>query len=216
MFTGFYRATPLALFLAAGPAINAPAAPAQPAASAASPGQAAAAALDQLGDPHSLALAGAMRSRDWSRRAPPPPQRQAFHQPAAVEPLRLALSDPDPRVRRIAVWGLSEMRPAPEYLAPAVAQLLDDRDPAVRGQAARAIGDSGSRAYTARIADLLRDPIATVRIEAAHALGDLQDPASRPALLAALSTSDAQVRSKVRWALRRVAEAESILLRYRR
>lgn len=217
MFTGLHRAAPLALFLAAVPAVAVtPAAATQPASSAASPGQAAAAALDRLGDPHSRALAGALRSRDWSRRAPPPPRWQTFHQPAAIEPLRLALSDPDPRVRRIAVWGLSEMRPAPEHLAPAVAQLLDDRDPAVRAQAARALGDFGSLAYTARIADLLGDPSAPVRVEAAHALGDLQDPRSRPALQAALSTSDVQVRSKVQWALRRVAEAENILRRYGR
>jgi hypothetical protein len=217
MFTGLHRAAPLALLLAAIPAGSAtPAAATQPAASAASPGQAAAAALDRLRDPHSRALAGALRGRDWSRRAPAPPQRQTFHQPAAVEPLRLALTDPDPRVRRIAVWGLSEMRPAPEQLAPSVARLLEDLAPAVRAQAARALGDFGSFNYTARIAELLRDPIAHVQVEAAHALGDLQDPASRRALQAALSSPDPQVRSKVRWALRRVAEAESILRRYGR
>jgi HEAT repeat protein len=108
------------------------------------------------------------------------------------------------------------MRPAPKQLAPSVAGLLEDPAPAVRAQAARALGDFGSVDYTARIADLLRDPISQVRVEAAHALGDLQNPTSRPALQAALSTSDAQVRSKVRWALRRVAEAESILRRYGR
>jgi HEAT repeat protein len=217
MFTGLHRAAPLALFLAAIPAVAVtPAAATQPASSATSPGQAAAAALDRLGDPHSRALASALRSREWSRRAPPPPQKQTFNQPAAIEPLRLALGDPDPRVRRIAVWGLSEMRPAPEQLAPSVARLLEDPDPAVRAQAARALGEFGSRDHTARITNLLREPSARVRVEAAHALGDLQDPASRPALQAALSTPDAEVRSKVRWALRRVAEAESILRRYGR
>ena len=215
MFTGLHRAAPLALFLAAIPAVLAtPAAATQN--SAASPGHAAAVALDRLGDAHSRALADALRSRDWSRRAPPPSQRQTFHRPAAIEPLRLALSDPDPRVRRIAVWGLSEMRPAPGQLAPSVARLLEDPAPEVRAQAARALGDFGSLDHTARLAELLRDPSAHVRMEAAHALGDLQDPASRPALEAALSTSDAQVRSKVRWALRRVAEAESVLRRYGR
>jgi HEAT repeat protein len=215
MFTGLHRAAPLALLLAAiqGPGA-APAAAGQPMVE--SPGRAAAASLDRIGDPHTQALAAALRSGDWSRRAAAPPERATFHQPAAIEPLRLAMSDPDPRVRRIAIWGLSEMRPVPGNLSNPVARLLEDPDPSVRGQAASALGDFGSRAYTARISALLQDPSPQVRIQAAHALGDLQDPASRPALQAALSTSDPEVRAELGWALRRVAEAQRILRRYGR
>jgi len=176
---------------------------------------AAAEQLNRLGDPHTRALAEALRSRDWSRRAPA--GRTTFNQPAAVAPLRSALRDPDPVVRRIAVWGLSEMRPTPgQEVAEPVAALLEDPDPQVRGQAARALGDFQSDGYAEQLGRLLRDPSAGVRIEAAHALGDLQNPGSRPALEAARSDPDPAVRAKVAWALKQVAEAESILRRYGR
>jgi HEAT repeat protein len=215
MFTGSHRAAPLALLLAAAALLAAPAGAAQSAASA-SPGASAAAQLDGLGDPHSRALADALRSRDWSRRAPPQPHRATSHQPAAVAPLVRALSDPDPRVRRIAIWGLSEMRPSPASACAPVARLLGDSDPAVRAQAARALGDFGNNIYASRIAALLRDPSLHVRVHAAHALGDLQDPASRPALEAALASPEPAVRSQVRWALARIAEAETVLRRHGR
>lgn len=176
-------------------------------------GEAAASMLEQLGDPHTGALAEAIRTRDWSRRAPQ--GRTTFNQPAAVAPLKAALRDPDPEVRRIAVWGLSELRPTPGTEASAnVAELLDDEDGAVRGQAARALGDFQSDGYAEQLTRLLRDPLPSVRVQAAHALGDLQNPNSRPALEAARSDPDPGVRSKVGWALRQVAEAEGILRRY--
>jgi beta-lactamase regulating signal transducer with metallopeptidase domain len=176
-------------------------------------GEAAAARLETLGDPHTRALAEAIRARDWSRRAPAGPT--TFNQPAAVAPLKQALRDPDPQVRRIAVWGLSELRPTPRSEASAsVAELLDDKDGAVRGQAARALGDFQSDGYAEQLTRLLRDPLPSVRVQAAHALGDLQNPNSRAALEAARSDPDPGVRAKVVWALRQVAEAESILRRY--
>jgi beta-lactamase regulating signal transducer with metallopeptidase domain len=175
--------------------------------------EAAAEQLEGFGDPHTRALAAALRSRDWSRRAPE--GVTTFDQPGAIEPLRSALRDPNPVVRRIAVWGLSEMRPAPaKEAAHPVAELLDDPDAAVRGQAARALGDFQSDGYAEQLAQLLRDPSADVRLQAAHALGDLQNPNSRAALTAATRDPDSAVRSKAAWALRQVAEAESILRRY--
>jgi hypothetical protein len=176
-------------------------------------GEAAATVLGSLGDPHTRALAEAIRARDWSRRAPAGPT--TFNQPAAVAPLKQALRDADPQVRRIAVWGLSELRPTPGTEASAdVAELLDDKDGAVRGQAARALGDFQSDGYAQQLTRLLRDPLPSVRVQAAHALGDLQNPGSRPALEAAASDPDPGVRAKVAWALRQVGEAESILRRY--
>lgn len=176
-------------------------------------GETAAAVLERLGDPHTRALAEAIRTRDWSRRARAGPT--TFNQPTAVAPLKQALRDPDPQVRRIAVWGLSELRPTPgPETSASVAELLEDKDGAVRGQAARALGDFQSDGYAQQLTRLLRDPLPSVRVQAAHALGDLQNPHSRPALEAARSDPDPGVRAKVAWALRQVAEAESILRRY--
>jgi beta-lactamase regulating signal transducer with metallopeptidase domain len=205
--------------LAVAASLNGVIAAAEPLAAQALPTQgaptadAAAEQLERIGDPHTTALAAALRSRDWSRRAPQ--GRTTFNQPAAVAPLRSALRDPDPVARRIAVWGLSEMRPTPgAESAQPVAELLDDSDPAVRGQAARALGDFQSDSYAQQLTQLLRDPTPGVRLQAAHALGDLQNPNSRAALQAARSDPDAAVRSKVAWALKQIAEAESILRRY--
>lgn len=178
-------------------------------------GERAADELDRIGNPHTRALAEAIRSRDWSRRGMKGPEGStSFDVPAAVEPLLGALRDDDPRVRRIALWGLSEMRPTPGDRATGpVAVLLSDPDDAVRAQAARALGDFQATYQALQISRLLQDESPRVRMQAAHALGDLQNPASRPALEAAGADPDPAVRGKAAWALREVAEAEDMIPR---
>ncbi len=172
----------------------------------------AAARLDAVASPHTAALAEAIRRGDWSMRKPE--GRTTFHEPRAVDPLVDALGDGRAEVRRIALWGLSEMRPAPPDAAAPVAELLDDPAPPVRAQAARALGDFAAVEAVPAIAAMLTDPDAGVRRDAAHALGDLQDPASRPALEAALRDPVPSVRAKAAWALRQVGEAEAVLRRF--
>ena len=195
---------------AAAPAIRAPLA----LASSATAGLKAADALDRLDAPQTRALARALRSGDWdSRRSE---GSTLFDEPAAIAPLLLALGDRRPELRRIAIWGLSEMRPAPGPDAvAAVARHLDDPDAAVRTGAARALGDFGTFGLASEIARLLGDRDPGVRAGAAHALGDLRSPDTRPALERALRDPDPAVRSKAAWALRQVEEAERILARGR-
>jgi len=217
---GAARAGWVMLSFAAALAMNGALAAAQPVgplpaghALSAHAGEAAAAALAGLDSPHARALAKAIRRGDWSARRVS--GNTLFHEPAALAPLISAIRDEDPQVRRIALWGLSEMRPTVGAdAAGAVGALLDDPAPQVRGEAAGALGDFGSVAHAAAIALLLTDPDRGVRLRAAHALGDLQAPASRPALEAALRDSDPEVRDKAGWALRQVREAEAILTRY--
>lgn len=168
--------------------------------------------LAALDHPSPRALADAMRGRDWDARRPA--GRTTFHLPAAIPPLVTALRDDEAVVRKIAVWGLSEMRPGALEAAGPVAALLRDPDPDVRGQAARALGDIGAVAHSRNIARLLRDSDAMVGRQAAHALGDLRDPASRADLEEAMKHPDPGVRSQAHWALRQIAEAEEILARY--
>jgi beta-lactamase regulating signal transducer with metallopeptidase domain len=194
------------------------AAPAMPAplalAASATAGRDSADALDRLDTPQARALARALRSGDWGDRLSG--GSTLFDEPAAIAPLVAALDDRRPQQRRIAIWGLSEMRPAPgPEAAAAVARHLSDPDAAVRTQAARALGDFGEFARAAEIARLLGDPDRGVRAGAAHALGDLQSPETRPALERALSDPDPGVRSKAGWALRQVDEAERFLARRR-
>ena len=177
-------------------------------------GARAADALGRLPGPHMAALSGAMRRSDWSARKPGS-AKPLFHEPRAVAPLLAALRDRDPDVRRLAVWGLSEMRPAVGDAAGAdVARLLGDPAPQVRAQAARALGDFGMADAAGPVAALLRDPDPVVRLEAAHALGDLQSPAAAAALESARDDPDPAVRAKAAWALRQVRETEAILRRY--
>ncbi|MDQ3482854.1 MAG: HEAT repeat domain-containing protein, partial [Pseudomonadota bacterium] len=157
-------------------------------------GERAAAELALLPGLHPHTLAAAIRARDWSARRVE--GDTTFSEPRAVRPLLLALRDDHPAVRRIAVWGLSEMRPSPDPLAtPAVSRLLGDASPQVRAQAARAIGDFESVKNSRSIEKLLvGDPSPLVRREAAHALGDIRDPGSRASLEIALRDPDRSVR----------------------
>jgi bla regulator protein BlaR1 len=176
-------------------------------------GASSAADLARIPVPQARRLAEAIRRRDWSARGDE--GSTLFDAPAAVPPLIAALRDEDPVVRRLAVWGLAEMRPAVgAAAAEPVARLLADPDPQVRGEAARALGDLAAAGMAADIAGLLRDPDPGVREQAAHALGDLQNPASRPALEAALGDPAPEVRSEAGWALRQVADAEAVIERY--
>ena len=176
-------------------------------------GERAAAELTSLPGAHAQTLARAIRARDWSARRVAGDTN--FNEPRALRPLILALRDDDPTVRRIAVWGLSEMRPTPDLLAtPAVSRLLADPSPEVRAEAAGAIGDFESVTNSGSLEKLLlTDPSPLVRARAAHALGDIQDPGSRPTLQIAVRDSDARVRAKARWALRQVIEAEELMNR---
>jgi beta-lactamase regulating signal transducer with metallopeptidase domain len=175
-------------------------------------GERAAAALSAIPDPHARTLARAILMHDWNARKIEGDTN--FNAPRAVQPLVRALRDDDPRVRRIALWGLSEMRPAPEYITPSVSRLLSDPYPEVRAQAARTIGDFESVRNSRSIEKLLlNDPSPAVRLQAAHALGDIQDPASATSLQLALSDPDPAVRRKAGWALKQVAEAQKILNR---
>jgi HEAT repeat protein len=137
-----------------------------------------------------------------------------------------ALSDGDPLVRRVAARSLGELAPDvadavpalvalfPDieairavarfgpHAAPAVRPLLDhfaNPDPAIRWQAARAVGKIGPPAVSAvpELARLLRsDPDPLVREHAAEALGDIGPPAADgiPALAKALRDPVARVR----------------------
>jgi HEAT repeat protein len=175
-------------------------------------GDSAATELEALGTRDARALAGAIRAGEWQRRREPGGGR--FHAPGALSPLLRALRDDRPTVRRLALWGISELRAG--QAGTVVAQFLNDAAPEVRAEAARTLGDLGATGEALRIAALLRDRDSFVRLQAAHALGDLQHPATRPPLQAALDDPDEAVRSKARWALLRVAEAERVLRRHGR
>jgi beta-lactamase regulating signal transducer with metallopeptidase domain len=174
-------------------------------------GERAALELLALPDIQAQRLGQAMLASDWSvRRAQGDTN---FSNDRAVEPLILALKDDNPTVRRIAIWGLSEMRPTPTKLASgAIARKLSDPSADVRAEAVGALGDFKSLRQSEAVGRaLLDDPSPEVRYRAAHSLGDMQEPSTRRVLETAIRDNDPSVRAKARWALGRVAEAEEIL-----
>lgn len=158
--------------------------------------------LAALDNPNFIQLATAMRAGDFSQRHAA--GAASFRQRAAIPPLLLALRDPQPVVRQLALWGLSEMR-FPET-APAVAAMLADPDAQVRAEAAGALGDMGERRWLAALIVMLEDREAVVRSRVAHALGDLQASAAIPALQQRVSDAEPKVASEARWALAEISE----------
>jgi len=163
-------------------------------------GQTAADELDKLGNPNYTALARALRLGDFEQRHAL--GSESFKQRAAIAPLVLALHDANASTRRLAMWGLGEMRFA--ETGPVIAAMLKDPEPLVRAEAARSLAELSNRAWTFHITPLLQDAQPVVRANAAHALGDLADPRSLPALNQALQDKDDKVLSEVRWAIREV------------
>jgi beta-lactamase regulating signal transducer with metallopeptidase domain len=164
-------------------------------------GKRAALALEALNNPNFNALATALRSGEFAARHAS--DVASFKQRRAIAPLILALHDDDANVRRLALWGLSEMRFYETI--PVIALMLKDKNHLVRAEAARAIGDCGEREWSTQLLVLLSDDSPYVRQQVAHALGDLADPRSLPALQAHLQDSDPEVVSKIKWAIEEIS-----------
>jgi hypothetical protein len=148
-----------------------------------------------------------------------------------IAPLRAALGDPDPCVRRFVapLLGRTQHDAAVETLVAALrdenavtreaaavglrfaekpatidalTRALEDREASVRAAAAWALGEiEDSRAIPA-LERTLKDAESVVRINAAWALGEIEDPAAIPALTALLRDDrDPEVRRMAAWAL---------------
>ena len=70
---------------------------------------------------------------------------------------------------------------------------LDDPDPEVRQEAARALGRIGSHEALDALVQRLRDPNSTIRPDAARALGQIGSPDAVPALIEALSAGSVEL-----------------------
>ena len=104
-----------------------------------------------------------------------------------------ALKDPSDEVREAAAWSLGQL-PSLDATTPLIAA-LDDHDHVVRGLAALALRQRGTRAAPARDALLARlgDSEVGVRMMAAQAIGRLEDSSTIDALVAACKVPDQQV-----------------------
>ena len=149
--------------------------------------------------------------------------------PALVE----GLSSPTPEVQDACAHALEMIR-KPRSRSPGAARVLralkeangdlpaseiiarlDDADPNVREEAARALGRLGPRAED-RLAAVdalvghLRDTASKIRAECALALGDLGDPKAIPALVDCLADPSVEVQDACARALGDIGSAEAV------
>ena len=105
---------------------------------------------------------------------------------AAIDALGAALRDASPKVRRTAAWSLGNIGDSRAVDALVVA--LGDAEPGVRSAAAWALGNVEPKQAPRQLVALLSDKDTRVRELVAWALFNIEDPASAPALQAALRT----------------------------
>jgi putative membrane-bound dehydrogenase-like protein len=118
----------------------------------------------------------------------------------------LASSQTKPLAKRHLVWAVNEIAGGTTEGRAALVAALEDPEPDVRAQSARALGlraDWGAEeALRARMAD----SDAIVRLQANIALGRIGKPRATPGLLQALSEKDEFLRFSARVALRRIGD----------
>jgi HEAT repeat protein len=99
-----------------------------------------------------------------------------------------------PASSRRAARALRSVDGASGHVAAAeVIARLDDPDPEVRQEAARALGRIGSHEALDALIQRLRDPNSTIRPDAARALGQIGSPDAVPALIEALSAGSVEL-----------------------
>lgn len=104
-----------------------------------------------------------------------------------------------------ALYRLAQEGARIDTALPVLRQSLLHPNPAVRVQAAAALGEARDSASTAALVALLQDSRALVAAAAANALGRIGNPTAIGALIEALSGKEAALRIEARSALTRIA-----------
>jgi putative membrane-bound dehydrogenase-like protein len=130
----------------------------------------------------------------------------------ALGPVVDALDDTgaSPVAKRHLVWALDGIERGGSAMTLALVRALKDRDPDVRAQSVRALGERAVASATAPLIGLLGDPEPAVRLQAIIALGRIAKPEAVPALLPFLGDDDRYLAFAARQALRRIGDWEAI------
>jgi HEAT repeat protein len=174
----------------------------------------AARALGRIGPPAGDLLLSALHAGDPLRREGAALALGAGGMAGAADHLVEALSDPDRRVRRAAVWALGEIgerNPGPTRRAvPVLAAILANGDGWIHPDAARALGRIGDYRALPPLLAALAGPNVWTRRAAALALGRLGGPEAVAALVDALGDRHAVVRQGAALALGQIGDSGAL------
>jgi putative membrane-bound dehydrogenase-like protein len=135
--------------------------------------------------------------------------------PAGATVFRQALNQTSSQLARVnAIWGLSQMARKERKYAENLLPLLADRDPEIRAQAAKWLGDIKYQEAGDKLIPLLTDSYSRARFFAAEALGRIAyEPALNPliGLLRSNNDSDAYIRHAGSLALARIGKADPLI-----
>ena len=135
--------------------------------------------------------------------------------PQGVRILEEATRDTGNQFARIhGIWGLGQLARKDLAVAGKLVTLLDDRDPEIRAQAAKTIGDVRYDEATRALITQLKDEAARPRFFAAEALGRIRATEAIEPLIAMLADNndaDAYLRHAGALALARIGEADPLL-----
>jgi putative heme-binding domain-containing protein len=112
------------------------------------------------------------------------------------------------------IWGISQLTRQDKQYGQLLMPLLTDKDPEIRAQAAKWLGDVRYKEAGAALVSLLKDANSRARFFAAEALGRISyEPAVQPliGLLEANNDEDAYIRHAVSLALARIDKAAPVV-----
>jgi HEAT repeat protein len=133
--------------------------------------------------------------------------------PAAMQILRQALDDNDPRIRAKAIEVIAETRRM--ELMPKIRELLIDDFVPVRFSAAVAIGDTGYQPAENAVKHMLQIPDENSRIAAAYAMGKLGAPRYFELVRKAITDKNQTVRANAAFLLAKIGDKNDLRLLYR-
>ena len=147
--------------------------------------------------------------------------------PRAVPALTECAASPLPEVREACTRALEVIRrprspmriirelraidgPSSDETMSDVIGYLENPDPEVREEAARALGRIGLTEAVTALVRALRDPQSSIRPEAARALGQIGDPRAVPALIEGLASASTEVQDACAHALGAIGGREPV------
>ncbi len=118
----------------------------------------------------------------------------------AVEQIVELLKSKEPRLRQGAAVALTELHAPAEIVGPALEEMMQDSDEAVRACAIKAVGSMGAKAVPGATKALKNPKLREAAVQVLTETGPLAEPAV-PDLIALLSDPDAELRGNVQLAL---------------